>query len=163
MKFWLTVNQDVDLVSAKRQMEGQLSIDQVSIECWSSVDREYWSSVHQVIMCWSGVLIKGIHQHSTVDALSIHDPMYLIYFSMRDTISASVNVGEENCFCNGGETQLKLPSPEDTFTTLMNKKHTIYCRSNNHTLTYYFICLGILVNKLLHYYFIYIVRWTWQE
>jgi len=29
---------------------------------------------------------------------------------MRDTISASVNVGEENCFCNGGETQLKLPS-----------------------------------------------------
>ena len=44
---------------------------------------------------------------------------------MRDTISASVNVEEENCFCNGGETQLKLPSSEDTFTTLLyEQKHT---------------------------------------
>ena len=139
--------------------------------CWSSVKQgsdevstEYWSSANRVLIkCCSRVLIKGMDQHSTVDALSRHDPMYLIYFSMRYTISASVNVGEENCFCNGGETQLKLPRREDTFTTLVNKKHTIYCRSNNNTLTYYFICLRILINKLLHYYIINIVSWTWQE
>jgi len=50
MDFWLTVNQDVDLVSTKKQMECRLSIDQVLIESidqmsikWSCVDREYWS------------------------------------------------------------------------------------------------------------------------
>jgi len=59
---WPTVDWDVDGVS----MECQVST-KVSMKCWSSIDRVS-------IKYRSRVLIEGIDRHSTVDAISTHDP-----------------------------------------------------------------------------------------
>lgn len=45
-----------------------------STDCWSSVDRllaNYQSG------CWLRVSIKGVDQHSTMDTLSTHNPIFL--------------------------------------------------------------------------------------